>query len=189
MSMREKLNGKLEAIEDMQSQVAENRLKDYQDSKKNWKKIVAKSQETMDAVSSAFEIVNAAIINQNINKSIQELEKALEEINKERLDLSHIMENENLNAQKGYEVYREYREASRLRRLVKESIEYLTEVKNYDLENILRKLGQLNHKLNKSSNQVKYIPRIRTDLLPQEKVCPSFSERVSLYGMKEEEEE
>lgn len=188
MSMREKLGNKLVAIEEMQEQVAENRLKKYQGSKLEWREIIENTNDTIDAVVTTFEILNSVFVKQDIKKSIEKLEEALDEVNKERLDLSHIMENENLSAQKGYEVYREYREASRLRRLVKESVSFLQDIQSSEVESLLRKLGHLNNKLSKAESQVKYTTRVRSDLLPFEKVCPSYSERVELYTVNTDDD-
>ena len=181
-SLKKQVSQHKERIDEIHSISQANRLQIHLDSKDDWRKIVSKTKQTVETVSEAITMLESALSKQSINADLKLLEQAMVKIDEERLDLAHIMENENLNAQKGYVLYREYREASRLRRLVKDSIFYLNTLKNSDIHTTVNRLRQMNEKLSKSEEEAKYYPRIRTDLICDEKVCPSYLERVELYG-------
>lgn len=163
-----------------QESMEKNLLDNYSLEKENWKEDITRVCEMSLKTYEAFNILNEVFGRGTLKDRkdmLTELERASEKIEMERQDLSHMMENTRLNAHKGYQAYKEYHEASKLRRMIKDSIYYLRILSNEDLQKSIQKVNMSIGKMQGVDNAPKYHYRVRTDL-EGIGTCSSYLSRV-----------
>ena len=89
------------------------------------------------------------------------LEKQLEKLEDEKLDIEHYIEFQNLNAAQGYKAYKELKICRTNRRRVKNEIEVMNIILSQKVKEIIT--DEIYHKIQDLDKRT-YKPRIRTDL-------------------------